>query len=105
MLISIPTGTSTIFGAFQAILTSPTLRRECRTIAKLRPPFEPRKLASFPFANVGARERPIVGSIPQIRRKRAAPPPLFVALYNGCHLTIALAGALISNSPTTGVHP
>jgi hypothetical protein len=31
MLISIPTGTSTIFGAFQAIFISPRLRRDCAT--------------------------------------------------------------------------
>ncbi len=105
MLISIPTGTSTIFGAFQAISTSPMLRRECRTGVKLRPSIEARKRASVPFAGIDARKRTVVGNVPQIWRKRAAPAPLSAAVYNGCHLTIAHAGALISHSPTAGVHP
>jgi hypothetical protein len=105
MLISIPTGTSTIFGAFQAISTSPMLRRECRTELNLRRRLERRKRASLPFENAEARDRKTVGSVPQIWRYCAARKPLSVTVYNGCHLTIVSAGALIPAIPDSGVHP
>ena len=38
MLISMPTGTSTIFGAFQAIRFSQVLRRDVAPNPRLRPP-------------------------------------------------------------------
>jgi hypothetical protein len=55
-----------------------------------------------PFEDTEARKRSIVGSVPQIRRRRAARAPLSAALYNGCHLTIAHAGALIAALPDGG---
>jgi hypothetical protein len=50
MLISMPTGTSTIFGAFQAIrVLQSKVRRECRTAMKLRAPRDRRKHAASPI--------------------------------------------------------
>jgi hypothetical protein len=46
MLISMPTGTSTIFGAFQAISISRMLRRDCRSPSKIGPPRRQRKRVS-----------------------------------------------------------
>jgi hypothetical protein len=68
MLISIPTETSAIFGAFQAIFGSPRLRRNCATKQSY---VRHSNDASFPFEDAAAHQGMAVGSVPQIPHERA----------------------------------
>jgi len=96
MLISMPTGTSTIFGVFQAILCLQVYG--ANAAVKLRPSLEERKRAlrhrSLTFRarrNCGQRST----NPSQPRRLWASSLPA----YNDWHLTTVRTGALISVFP------